>query len=68
MVTLTTHQPEKNCGQFFPLTHLFLKDSVTRLVDLLHFGQLFKVCGNNYFVQITHTLGNFLRCQNLSFF
>ena len=26
--------------------------SVTRLGALLHFGQLFKACGNNYFVQI----------------
>ena len=28
--------------------------SVTRLVDLLHFGQLFRVCGNSYFAQIAH--------------
>ena len=26
--------------------------SVTRLGDLLHFGQLFKVCGKNYFAHI----------------
>ena len=26
----------------------------TRLGDLLHFGQLFKVCGNNYFVQTAY--------------
>ena len=28
--------------------------SVTRLGDLLHFGQLIKACGNNYFAQIAH--------------
>ena len=28
--------------------------SVTRLGDLLHFVQLFKACGNNYFAQIAH--------------
>ena len=33
--------------------------SVTRLGDLLHFGQLFKASGNNYFAQIAHILGNF---------
>ena len=29
--------------------------SVTRLVDILYFGQLFKAQGNNYFAQITNT-------------
>ena len=29
-----------------------LSCSVTRLDDLLHFGQLFKACGSNYFAQI----------------
>ena len=33
--------------------------SVTRFGDLFHFGQLFKACGNNYFTQIAHILGNF---------
>ena len=33
--------------------------SVTRLDNLLHFGQLFKACGDNYFAQITHILGNY---------
>ena len=43
--------------------------SVTRLGDLLHFGQLFKDCGKNYFAQLTNMLSQFLeRCQNLSFF
>ena len=35
------------------------ESSVAWLCDLLHFGQLFKVCGNNYFAQIAHILGNF---------
>ena len=46
--------------------------SVTRLGDLLHFGQIFKACRNNYFTQIAHKsksliflvksfLGNFYR-------
>ena len=35
---------------------LFLTSSVTRLGNLLQFGQLFKACGNNYFAQIAHIL------------
>ena len=35
--------------------------SVTRLGDLLHFGQHFKTCGNNYFAQIAHILGHFYK-------
>ena len=34
--------------------------SVTRLGDLLDFGQLFKVCGNNWFAKISHILWQFL--------
>ena len=34
--------------------------SVTRLGDLLHFGQLFKACGNNYFGQIAQICKQFL--------
>ena len=30
---------------------------MTRLGDLLYFGQLFKAFGNNYFAQIAHILG-----------
>ena len=33
--------------------------SVTRFGDLLHFGQLFKACGNNYFAQISYTVRQF---------
>ena len=42
--------------------------SVARLGNLLHFGQLFKACGKNYFAQISHIFSQFLlSCQNLSF-
>ena len=41
---------------------------VTRLGDLLHFGQLFKACGNNYFAQITHILGNFCKVVKIFHF
>ena len=34
--------------------------SVTRLGDLLNFGQLFKARGKNYFPQITHIFRQFL--------
>ena len=45
-----------------------LFSSVTWLDDLLHFGQIFKACGDNYFAQIIHILGNFCKsCQNISF-
>ena len=36
------------------------RTSVTRLGELLHFGQLFKASGNNYFAQFAYILGNFL--------
>ena len=38
-----------------------MNNSVTRLGDLLKFGQLFKACGNNYFAQITHISRLFLK-------
>ena len=37
------------------LFNLLFEASVTRLGDLLHFGQLFKAGGNNYFAQIANT-------------
>ena len=40
--------------------------SVTRLGNLLNFGQLFNACGNNHFAQITHILGNF--CEGVKIF
>ena len=40
--------------------------SVTRLGDLLHFGQLFKACGDNYFSQIAQVLGPF--CKGVKIF
>ena len=35
-------------------------NSVTRLGDLLDFGQVFKAFGNNKFAQISHILRQFL--------
>ena len=40
--------------------------SVTRLGDLLDFGQLFKACGNNSFAQIARILGKF--CEVVKIF
>ena len=40
--------------------------SFTRLGDFLHFGQLFKAYGNNYFAHIAHILGNF--CKGIKIF
>ena len=37
-----------------------LINSVTRLGDLLDFGQVFKAFGNNQFAQISHILRQFL--------
>ena len=45
---------------------MMVSNSVTRLGNLLHFGQLFKTCGNNYFAQITHILSNF--CEVVEIF
>jgi len=36
-------------------------NSVTRLGDFLHFGQLFKAFGNNYLAQSFTFLGNFCK-------
>ena len=45
---------------------MLLLISVTILGDLLHFGQLFKLCANNYLARIAHILRQLLkRCQNL---
>ena len=41
------------------LGNFWVSISVTRLDNLLHFGQLFKACGKNYFAQIAHISGNF---------
>ena len=41
-------------------------DSVIRLDDILHFGQLFKTFGNNYFAQTATFLGNF--CEVVKIF
>ena len=52
-----THTSIDTCTQTPSLTHTHsctctdtsIDTSVTRLGDLLYFGQLFKACGNNYF-------------------
>ena len=41
--------------------------SVTRLNNLLHFGLLFRACGNNYFAQIAHIFGEFFVKMSKSF-
>ena len=47
------------------LAHVFygkkVDVSVTRLGNLLDFGQLFKAFGNNYFAQILHILRQFCK-------
>ena len=35
--------------------------SVTRLVDFLLFGRLFKACGNGFLAQIVYIIGRFLK-------
>ena len=42
--------------------------SVTRLGDLLHFGQLFKAYGNNYFAQIAHIFRQFCKVVKIFHF
>ena len=61
--------PSHECVDVPRSSWLWVLISVTRLGDLLHFGQLFKACGNNHFTQIAHIFRDFLwRCQNLWFF
>ena len=40
--------------------------SVTRLGDLLDFGQLFKAFGNSYFAQISHIFCKGVKTYNFS--
>ena len=47
---------------------MFQSDNVTRLDDLLHFGQLFQASGNNFYAQITHILGNFCKGVQIFYF
>ena len=47
-------------NQYVMITRHWPGGSVTRLGDLLHFRQLFKACGNNYFAQIAHIFRQFL--------
>ena len=39
--------------------------SVTRLGDLLRFGQVFEACGNNYFVRIDHIFWKFFKAVKI---
>ena len=41
------HTIERECNRKQTLDHSFVRFSVTRLGDLLDFGQLFKAFGNN---------------------
>ena len=38
-----------------------MSDIVTSFGGLLHFGQPFKACGNNYFDQIAHIFKHFYK-------
>ena len=42
------------------MSHSSVAHSVTRLGDLLDFGQVFKAFGSNLFAQISHILGQIL--------
>ena len=53
-------------GENFLLKMQLVGCSVTRLGDLLHFGQLFKARGNNNLTQIALILGNF--CKGVEIF
>ena len=44
-----------------PTAGTFPSNSVTRLGNLLHFGQLLKACGSNYFSQIRLIFGIFYK-------
>ena len=57
---------EKYRRFYFVDVSFWLDNRVTRLGDSLHFDQLFKACGNNYFAQISHILGNF--CKGVKIF
>ena len=49
-----------------PCTYIDVGSSVTRFGDLLHFGQLFKAFGNNYFAWIAYILSDF--CKGVEIF
>ena len=53
---------------FTEMPNQWVVTSVTRLGDLLHFGQLFKACGNNYYPNRPHFRQFWWRWCNLSFF
>ena len=55
-------QFEKNC---YREIYTSIATCVTRLSDLLHFGQFFKACGSKYFA---HILGNFCKVVKICYF
>ena len=57
---LVTNDSVLGVGFLLCRLHVYKIISVTRLGDLLHFGQLFIACGNNYFAKIAHTCRQFL--------
>ena len=61
------HSQILNSKQLF--TNSFrLNSSVTRLGDLLHFGQAFKAGGNNYLPKSPTLLGNFYKGVKITHF
>ena len=54
------NSPQVEKFKLFGVGLLNIVCSMTRLGNFLHFGQLFKSFGNNYFAQISHILKQFL--------
>ena len=52
--------PALSISIFIPFIAISITTNVTRLGDLLDFGQLFKAFGNNLFAQISYILRQFL--------
>ena len=63
--SVTVFKP-RSSQLFIPIAPLWPANSVTRLGDLLDFGQLFKACGNNQFAQISHIIRHF--CNGVKIF
>ena len=51
-----------------PLLNISMVTNVTRLGDLLDFGQVFKAFGNNQFAQISHILRQFCKGTKINHF
>ena len=64
IMLVTVHHEQQQSGLFWYFTNTAAYNKgrykrVTRLGEFLHFGQLFKAFGNNYFTQISHILRHF---------